>query len=507
MEGTAAGSSSLKGKVDELQQKPTPPEQLSSTSPKAPTRKKMSSSLAAQPAVGAKQAVSQRNDTWSKINLVMMEFKNIQSKGYESSANAMLEDGGKKDPSHLTEKVMGGDEEATHVTKEGREAATVKFCNAIEAKCVAENETGVWSSLARLNSPDAHKEKATLPQCYTGFTLEPAACLEAGEAIVSSLQSGGGKLALEYGDARNPNIIYGGFMQGHVKYDNTRADLFSPSDQNNSTFYIGPTLINAFIKALPPVNTLTGMVFDVLAAKGFNPLYPSSKKMSGDSSIVLAGMNVLFHGASLCSQWNWHQDTHEFEPAFTSFLAVIVQLSGGVSEVEIMDLSSETKTATLKYNGPGAAMAVASDLFHRTASAEIRTVKLAYFFKLPPGAPKIDLTNEEEDVELVDGLEIKSLEVKMESEESEQKPEEPEHEEKPLEAKESPRKTRKSPAKEKEYKSPAQPEVKVKKEKVEKSPDVGSSSTDLPVAKSPTAAAKGSVKPAKPAEKRKRGGQ
>ena len=22
-------------------------------------------------------------------------------------------------------------------------------------------------------------------------------------------------------------------------------------------------------------------------------------------------MNVLFHGASLCSQWNWHQDTHE----------------------------------------------------------------------------------------------------------------------------------------------------------------------------------------------------
>ena len=144
-----------------------------------------------------------------------------------------------------------------------------------------------------------------------------------------------------------------------------------------------------------------------------------------------------------------------------------------------MDLSSETKTATLKYNGPGAAMAVASDLFHRTASAEIRTVKLAYFFKLPPGAPKIDLTNEEEDVELVDGLAIKSLEVKMESEESEQKPEEPEHEEKPLEAKESPRKTRKSPAK-----STAQPEVKVKQEKVEKSPDVGSSSTDLPVAKS-----------------------
>ena len=500
MEGTAAGSTSLKGKVDELQQKPTPPEQLSSTSPKAPTRKKMSSSLAAQPAVGAKQAVSQRNDTWSKINLVMMEFKNIQSKGYESSAKAMLDDGGEKDPSHLTAKVMGGDEEATHVTKEGREAATVKFCNAIAAKRVAENEKGVWSSLARLNSPDAHKEKATLPQCYTGFTLEPAACLQAGEAIVSSLQSGGGKLALEYGDARNPNIIYGGFMQGHVKYDNTRADLFSPSDQNNSTFYIGPTLINAFIKALPPVHTLTGMVFDALVAKGFKPHYPLSKGTSGDSSIVLAGMNVLFHGASLCSQWNWHQDTHEFEPAFTSFLAVIVQLSGGVSEVEIMDLSSETKTATLKYNGPGAAMAVASDLFHRTASAEIRTVKLAYFFKLPPGAPKIDLTNEEEDVELVDGLEIKSLEVKMESEESEQKPEEPEHEEKPLEAKESPRKTRKSPAK-----STAQPEVKVKQEKVEKSPDVGSSSTDLPVAKSPTAAAKGPVKPAKPAAKRKHG--
>ena len=65
----------------------------------------------------------------------------------------------------------------------------------------------------------------------------------------------------------------------------------------------------------------------------------------------------------------------------------------------------------------------------------------------------------------------------------------------------------KSPAKEKEYKSPAQPEVKVKKEKVEKSPDVGSSSTDLPVAKSPTAAAKGPVKPAKPAGKRKRGGK
>ena len=500
MEGTAAGSSSLKGKVDELQQKPTPPEQLSSTSPKAPTRKKMSSSLAAQPAVGAKQAVSQRNDTWSKINLVMMEFKNIQSKGYESSANAMLEDGGKKDPSYLTEKVMGGDEEATHVTKEGREAATVKFCNAIEAKCVAENETGVWSSLARLNSPDAPKEKATLPQCYTGFTLEPAKCLEAGEAIVSSLDAVEGKLALEYGDSRNPNIIHGGFMQGHVKYDNTRADLFSPSDQNNSTFYIGPTLINAFIKALPPVHTLTGMVFDALVAKGFKPHYPLSKGTSGDSSIVLAGMNVLFHGASLCSQWNWHQDTHEFEPSFISFLAVIVQLSGGVSEVEIMDLSSETKTATLKYNGPGAAMAVASDLFHRTASAEIRTVKLAYFFKLPPGAPKIDLTNEEEDVELVDGLEIKSLEVKMESEESEQKPEEPEHEEKSLEAKDSPLKTRKSPAK-----STAQPEVKVKQEKVEKSPDVGSSSTDLPVAKSPTAAAKGSVKPAKPAAKRKHG--
>ena len=505
MEGTAAGSTSLvSSQVDELQQKPTSSEQLSSTSPKAPTRKKMSSSLAAQPAVGAKQAVSQRNDTWSKINLVMMEFKNIQSKGYESSAKAMLDDGGEKDPSHLKAKVVGGDEEATHVTKEGREAATVKFCNAITTKRVAENEKGVWSSLARLNSPDAHKEKATLPQCYTGFTLEPAACLEAGEAIVSSLQSGGGKLALEYGDARNPNLIYGGFMQGQVKYDNTRADLFSPSDQNNSTFYIGPTLINAFIKALPPVSTLTGMVFDVLSAKGFNPLYPSSKKMSGDSSIVLAGMNVLFHGASLCSQWNWHQDTHEFEPAFTSFLAVIVQLSGGVSEVEIMDLSSETKTATLKYNGPGAAMAVASDLFHRTASAEIRTVKLAYFFKLPPGAPKIDLTNEE-DVDEVDGLEIKSVEVKKESEESEQKPEEPEHEEKPLEAKESPRKTRKSPAKEKEYKSPAQPEVKVKKEKVEKSPDVGSSSTDLPVAKSPTAAAKGPVKPAKPAAKRKHG--
>ena len=98
---------------------------------------------------------------------------------------------------------------------------------------------------------------------------------------------------------------------------------------------------------------------------------------------MLAGVNLLFHGA-LNSQWNWHQDTYEFN--YKSYLSVVVQLSGGVSQAQVFDLSKvgeEEWVKTVDYRGPGAMLALRSDLFHRTLSAERRTVKLVFFFRLP----------------------------------------------------------------------------------------------------------------------------
>ena len=76
---------------------------------------------------------------------------------------------------------------------------------------------------------------------------------------------------------------------------------------------------------------------------------------------------------------------------------------------------------TVDYCGPGAALALRTDLFHRTLSAERRTVKLVFFFRLPA---KKDAAIDCEDIQAKDTpVDEPKVKVKMEKAEPESLPE------------------------------------------------------------------------------------
>lgn len=353
-------------------------------SPPLPKRQRLSTSDLMKAKVGSSPSGG-TDASKDLIEAVCLEFQVIKKKGFDEAAGFLSKNtgGGPLDPSILKDKVIGKVEQAptaaTYADMHEKMRALADSYGNIDE--LDEVDTAMLKLTNQTPPIDAGKTPNVAP-LYGSTTLSPGLCLEAGYSLTRRLVQREGRFALEFGDSKNTHSILGGFMSGEQEYNNTRAGLFSQEEQNNSVFYIGGSDLKIFFDSFESVRKLFDELNTWLLAKGLDVVAHGARKQK-KNSIVLAGVNLLFHGA-LNSQWNWHQDTYEFN--YKSYLSVVVQLSGGVSQAQVFDLSKvgeEEWVKTVDYRGPGAMLALRSDLFHRTLSAERRTVKLVFFFRLP----------------------------------------------------------------------------------------------------------------------------
>ena len=355
------------------------------------------------------------------IEAISFEYQMIKKKGFDEAADDMsLSNGGDLlDPSILKDKVIGKVEQAPTAATYADMHEKMEDLAGVYGKIdeLDEVDTAMLKLTNETPPTDAGKTPNVAP-LYESATLSPGLCLEVGYSLTRRLVQREGRIALEFGDPKNANSIFGGFMDGTHAYNNTRADSFSHEEQNNSVYYIGGNDFKVFFDSFKSVSQLFDELKGWLAAKGLDVVIHGARKQK-KNSIVLAGLNLLFHGA-LNSQWNWHQDTNEFN--YKSYLSVVVQLSGGLSQAQVYDLykvgHEEGWAKTVDYNGPGAMLAVCSDLFHRTLSAEQRTVKLVFFFRRPVNVKDaVDVDGIDEKNTLVDEKEKMSVKVKKEKKE------------------------------------------------------------------------------------------
>ena len=357
------------------------------------------------------------------IEAISFEYQMVKKKGFDKAASDMsMRTGGTLlDPSILKDKVIGKVEQApkaaTYADMHKKMGELAGFYGNIDDLDVV--DTAMLKLTNETPPTDAGKTPNVAP-LYESATLSPGLCLEVGYSLTRRLVQREGRIALEFGNPQHAHSIFGGFMDGNQAYNNTRADSFSQEEQNNSVYYIGGNDFKVFFDSFESVSKLFGELKGWLSKKGLDVVINGAKKQK-KNSIVLAGLNLLFHGA-LNSQWNWHQDTNEFN--YKSYLSVVVQLSGGLSQAQVFDLykvGQEEWAKTVDYNGPGAMLAVRSDLFHRTLSAEQRTVKLVFFFRrIANVKDSVDVDGIDEKNTRVDEKETSSVKVKKEKKEEDQ---------------------------------------------------------------------------------------
>jgi hypothetical protein len=232
------------------------------------------------------------------------------------------------------------------------------------------------------------------------FQLDAGNALAAGHEICNSIHqnpSGYYELRYIYTPKSGPmshEVIVGGFAR--EGYDNTLASVYQSSEQSKLLYHIAHGKpMNTFFASHPLVKNLADELGHKLRAMGM-PVekmvrwsnYNDGPSTPEDVPYYQVGyMDIMFHGNGN-SVWNMHRDSEDFyqgsaskKEAFRASLSVVVQCSAGVTGVRIASAAGDK---VVEYTEPGMAIALCSDLYHCTASAQQRTFKIAFFFKECP---------------------------------------------------------------------------------------------------------------------------
>ena len=107
---------------------------------------------------------------------------------------------------------------------------------------------------------------------------------------------------------------------------------------------------------------------------------------------VAKQVHVMF-SFSAYTHYKWHTDVQDFENSGVSpgNMTFLVTLSPGKASFLIAGRDKE-----VKYEFPGDIKGFSSHLFHRTGSAESRTVKLAFFVDALPPSEEVTLSDDNE---------------------------------------------------------------------------------------------------------------
>ena len=326
--------------------------------------------------VGMKSSPTSRSERpESLVSQVALEYERLSATGFATSYKIMTE---AEDKSLLAGAVTGvhaAPRKPEEVAKMGKENDLLfeKDVLGVVLRTVAIPSFGKsFSDASKL------KDMAHL------FHVDPVVCLEAGHEFTSRIHLSDDftfELRLNHGK-KSYSSIQGGFPVAKSKgdgYNNTLAgELYQASAQNALVYHIqGVGLLRKFLTASPKASKVTKAVMNALsqAGIGVQDLWGDGPEPR-DDGVALQAINFLFHG-NPNAQWDWHKDSTEF--GFTSWFAVIVQLSGGTSSLEIA--LSTGQTGKHSFVGPGAAVALHADLWHKSLAAQVRTVKLVFFFK------------------------------------------------------------------------------------------------------------------------------
>ena len=136
-----------------------------------------------------------------------------------------------------------------------------------------------------------------------------------------------------------------------------------------------------FLEAFPRTKEVVEEVCVKLRKLGI-PLCPPSRDAGTKDQYQVGAFNLMFQGGP-GAIWDKHQDAPEFiswKPRFSS----VTQLSAGKSSVQVP--YGDDLVGKIEYQRPGDSVAMHSNMWHGTGSAELRTVKIAIFVRAVAGA-------------------------------------------------------------------------------------------------------------------------
>ena len=201
--------------------------------------------------------------------------------------------------------------------------------------------------------------------------------------VIESVGNSGSKYAL-IGAKSKKHYIGGWSKEGYTNVNLPSRHAFQNKEQSKVVFAIaGRKDIEKFLidfELFWVVSHMNGFV---------DQCFPKNYRC------VAKQVHVMF-SFSAYTHYKWHTDVQDFEnsgvtPGNMTFL---VTLSPGTASFLIAGRNKE-----VKYEFPGDIKGFSSHLFHRTGSAESRTVKLAFFVDVLPPAEEVTLSDDNEEDE------------------------------------------------------------------------------------------------------------